>query len=314
MPESLHLSVGDRVVYPNQGLCTVTEIKAEQIAGQTLVFVSLVFLETGARVKVPQDKLEKNGVRRVATSVDVSAVFEFLRADSVLASLDWKKRAFDNTKLLATGGLLGLATVVKTLAGLTDLRPLPPKERDLYNDARHLLIHELAAALNGTEADAEDSIDIVLFPVGKERAKRAAEDFKVIGLVDDELGLSDDLLGLDVEGSEGSLEESPEAAAADGGDAEGAQADEVDEKPVAAETKKKRGRPPKAKVAGPAMAPRVVAVPDAVVTQPEAAMPADAQGPKKRGRSPKPKVPALVEAGAETASPPKRARAPKAKK
>jgi hypothetical protein len=63
----LNLNVGDRVVYPNQGLCAVTDIKTEEIAGQKLVFVSLTFLETGAKVKVPKDKLAKNGVRRVAS-------------------------------------------------------------------------------------------------------------------------------------------------------------------------------------------------------------------------------------------------------
>lgn len=195
MSESLHLSVGDRVVYPNQGLCTVEEIKAEHIAGHDLVFVSLVFAQSGARVKVPEAKLVKNGVRRVATRDEVRDTFAFLTSDGELASLDWKKRAADNTKLLTTGGLIGLAKVVKTLAGLTDLRPLPPKERDQYDDARHLLVHELAAALEVSPADAEDALDLVLFPVGKERPKRSAADFKV--LADDELG--GELLGLDDE-------------------------------------------------------------------------------------------------------------------
>ncbi|MCA2981874.1 MAG: CarD family transcriptional regulator, partial [Myxococcaceae bacterium] len=44
----LNLSVGDRVVYPNQGLCNVTEIATDEIAGQKLVFVTLTFVETGA--------------------------------------------------------------------------------------------------------------------------------------------------------------------------------------------------------------------------------------------------------------------------
>ncbi len=54
MPDMTSLSVGDRLVYPNQGLCSVTEIKTEEIAGQKLTFVSLVIIETGAKVKVPR--------------------------------------------------------------------------------------------------------------------------------------------------------------------------------------------------------------------------------------------------------------------
>lgn len=213
------LSVGDRVVYPNQGLCTVTDIKTEEIAGQKMVFVSLQVVETGARVKAPQEKLARIGIRKLSGPDDVKRVFDFLKSDSEKASLDWKKRARDNTLRLSEGGLRGLAEVVKTLQMLSELRPLPPKERELYNDARHLVITEVAAATGGLESDAEDALDIVLFPVGKERPKRTAEEFKELGADDDGLGLGDDLLGLDGENTEET--EEPAESSEDGGDEEG---------------------------------------------------------------------------------------------
>jgi CarD family transcriptional regulator len=303
----LNLNVGDRVVYPNQGLCAVTEIKTEEIAGQKLVFVSLTFLETGAKVKVPKDKLAKNGVRRVSSADDVKGVFEFLRSDSERASLDWKKRARENTERLSVGGLIGLAEVVKGLQVLSELRPLPPKEREQYNDARHLFVTELAAAMGSSDADAEDALDVVLFPPGKERPKRDIAEFQ--GL-EDELG--DDLLGLDADAA---TEEEPEEKEKDGEEAESEDGEEeaapkkkaAKAAPAAAPAKKKldvdaevtvaqgaalipppkkRGRPPKPK-------PEVTGPP------PE---------PKKRGRPPKPKP---VEAA--PAPPKKRGRPPKAK-
>ncbi len=329
----LSLSVGDRVVYPNQGLCTVTDIKTEEIAGQKLVFVSLQVVETGARVKAPQEKLARIGIRRLSGTDDVKRVFDFLKGDSEKASLDWKKRARDNTLRLSEGGLRGLAEVVKGLQVLSELRPLPPKEREQYNDARHLFVTELAAAMAGTEADAEDALDIILFPVGKERPKRSVEEFKELA-GDDELGLGDDLLGLGDEPADEPEEAEAEAEAGDGEgegdedapkkakgkekappkkkaakaepepDDEGdAPADEDGGDDGAEEPKaepKKRGRPAKAKAEAPA-AP--VAKP-AAAAAPEAA-PAEA---KKRGRPAKPKP-----AAAEPAAPKKRGRPPKAK-
>ncbi|MFZ5445415.1 MAG: CarD family transcriptional regulator [Myxococcota bacterium] len=306
------LAVGDRLVYPNQGLCTVTEIKTEEIAGHKLTFVSLVITETGARVKVPREKLEKNGVRRVSTSDDVKKVIDYLKSDTEKASLDWKKRARDNTARLSEGGLIGLAEVVKGLQVLSELRPLPPKEREQYNDARHLFVEELAAAMGVHPADAEDAFDILLFVPGKERPKRSIEEFQGLGGEDDELGLDGDLIGL--EGEESSSEEpegeekSEEASEDEGDEDEGGKK----KKPAAAakapkgkktllsdvevtapaatalvEAPKKRGRPPK---------------PKPEVTEPP-------PPPKKRGRPPKPKP--------ETSEPPpppkKRGRPPKAK-
>lgn len=302
------LNVGDRLVYPNQGLCTVTEIKTEEIAGQKLTFVSLVINETGAKVKVPREKLEKNGVRRVSSADDVKKVIDYLKSDSEKASLDWKKRARDNTARLSEGGLIGLAEVVKGLQVLSELRPLPPKEREQYNDARHLFVEELAAAMGVSAADAEDAFDILLFVPGKERPKRSIEEFQGLGGEDDDLGLDGDLMGLDgEESSEDS--ESEEEKSEDGEESD----EEGEKKKPAAAAKapkgkktlisdlevtapaataltalpKKRGRPPKPK--------------------PESTEPPPP--PKKRGRPPKPKP--------ETTEPPpppkKRGRPPKAK-
>lgn len=297
MADMTSLAVGDRLVYPNQGLCTVTEIKTEEIAGAKLVFVSLVITETGAKVKVPREKLEKNGVRRVSTADDVKKVIEYLRSDSEKASLDWKKRARDNTARLSEGGLLGLAEVVKGLQVLSELRPLPPKERGQYDDARHLFIEELASALGTGLADAEDTLDILLFPPGKERPKRSIEEFQGLGGEDDELGLDGDLLGL--EGEESS-EESAEAGESEEKSEEEGEGDEEEA--------------PKKKPKAAAAAPRAPAkgkkslLSDVEVTMPATAA-LEAPAPKKRGRPPKPK-PAVTE---PPPPPKKRGRPPKPK-
>jgi RNA polymerase-interacting CarD/CdnL/TRCF family regulator len=289
MPDMTSLAVGDRLVYPNQGLCTVTEIKTEEIAGQKLTFVSLVIVETGAKVKVPKEKLEKNGVRRVSTPDDVKKVIDFLKSDSEKASLDWKKRARDNTARLSEGGLIGLATVVKDLQILSELRPLPPKEREQYNDARHLFVEELAAAMGVTPADAEDAFDILLFVPGKDRPKRSIEEFQGMG-VDDDLGMDGDLLGMDGEEAAPAEEEKAE---------EGEESSEGDED----EGKKKKP----AAAAKPAKGKGKSLISDIEVTAPAAT--ALTEAPRKRGRPPKPKP--------ETTEPPpppkKRGRPPKPK-
>jgi CarD family transcriptional regulator len=296
MPDMTSLSVGDRLVYPNQGLCSVTEIKTEEIAGQKLTFVSLVIIETGAKVKVPREKLEKNGVRRVSTAEDVKKVVDYLKSDSEKASLDWKKRARENTARLSEGGLLGLAEVVKGLQVLSELRPLPPKERELYNDARHLFVDELSAAMGVPPADAEDAFDILLFVPGKDRPKRTAEEFAGLGEEGDELGLEGDLIGID--GSE----ESPEEPEAEGekseeGDSEGGDEDgekKKPAKPAAAAPKAAKGKK--------------TLISDVEVTMPASQALAEAL-PKKRGRPPKPK-PEVTE---PPPPPKKRGRPPKPK-
>ena len=309
------LSAGDRVVYPNQGVCRVVGIEEKEVAGQKLVFVTMQREEDGARVMVPRPKLATIGVRKVSSPEEVQRMFAFLRAETEKADLDWKARARANLDRMSAGGLKGLAEVVKGLQILSELRPLPTKERELYDNARHLLVSEVAAALDIEECNAEDAIDIALFPPGRERPKRTAEEFARRGDEED-LDLGEDLLGLDGDlglPEEPEEEEAPpeEEAAAEAGGGEEAEAgaarkkaprkaaraalpdDEVTQPMGAAlvpeealPPKRKRGRPPKPKPEGEAAA-----------------------APKKRGRPPKPKSPED-----ESAPPKKRGRPPKADK
>ncbi|MFE8601394.1 CarD family transcriptional regulator [Archangium violaceum] len=319
MPEgsaSLQLAVGDRVVYPNQGVCRVSAIDVKEVAGQKLTFVTMHREEDGAKVMVPQTKVISIGVRKVAGPEDVKQVFEFLRSDSDKADLDWKMRARTNQDRMAQGGLIGMAEVVKGLQVLSELRPLPTKERELYDNARHLLVSEIAAALNTSDCNAEDSIDLVLFPPGRERPKRTAAEFAPRGEGDEDLGLDADLLGLDGElDLPPDEEEAPAEEEEESSEEAGEEDEEGEEKPRkkaaampaeggAEDAPKKRGRPPKPKPEGAeAAAPKKRGRPPKA--KPEGA---EAPAPKKRGRPPKPKP-----EGAEAAAPKKRGRPPKAK-
>ncbi|NTX00757.1 transcriptional regulator [Myxococcus sp. CA051A] len=307
------LAVGDRVVYPNQGVCRVTAIDTKVVAGQSLVFVTMRREEDGAVVMVPQAKIVAIGVRKVANAEDVKSVFAFLRSDGDKADLDWKQRARTNLDRMTQGGILGLAEVVKDLQILSELRPLPTKERELYDNARHLLVSEVAAALGTAEVNAEDAIDIVLFPPGRERPKRTAAEFA--RGEEDDLGLDGDLLGLDGDLDLPSDEE-PQAEASESEEETSSEeeGEESEEKSSDEDAPKKRGRPPKAKPAeaegAEPAAPKKRGRPPK--PKPEAPPPgAEAPAPKKRGRPPKAKPPEAE--GAEPAAPKKRGRPPKAK-
>jgi CarD family transcriptional regulator len=277
----MELAAGDRVVYPNQGVCRVTGIEEKEVAGQKLLFVTMQREEDGARVMVPKPKLQTIGVRKIASPEEVRKIFAFLKAETEKADLDWKQRARVNLDRMSGGGLLGLAEVVKGLQVLSELRPLPTKERGLYDDARHLLVSEISAALGMPECNAEDAVDIALFPPGKERPKRTAEEFK---REDEDLDLGEDLLDVGVDlglpvDEEAREPEEPAETAAEEPTEEPAEEEPAPKPAAKAEAPRKRGRPPKSK---PAAAPKKRGRP------PKSAAETARAAPKKRGRPAKP--------------------------
>ena len=307
------LAPGVRVVYPNQGVCTVEGTEEKDIAGQKLQLVRMRREEDGAVVLVPRAKVPTVGLRRVATGDQIQGVFHYLAAQSDDPELDWKVRHRDNADRLVGGGVLGLAEVVKGLHSLSRLRPLPNKEREQYDNARHLLVHEVAVALGVPPGVAEDYIDYVLVPPAgvkfdvppppapvmlpsRPRRHRPAPAEEESDIAD--LGLSDFGLDLDLDGAvaaPGEATEGGEAAAAgrddeavEGGAAEageGAEAGEPPPRPRAAPARAARGKPAgKAASSKPARkAPATAPKRAAKAAREKPARKAAAKAPPRRG-------------------------------
>jgi CarD family transcriptional regulator len=229
---SADLKPGDRVVYPKQGVYRVTGLEQKDIAGQRLEFVKMTREEDGASVLVPLGKVATIGLRRVATADDIEGVFHYLGATYGDPELDWKVRHRDNVERLIAGGVLGVAEVVKGLHSLSRLRPLPAKERELYDSSRHLLVNEISVALNVPDVIAEDYVDFALMPpAGVKLPLRTPptpvelkgppwKRKKPVVAEDDDLGLAE--LGIDLSALEGAAEGAAGSEESEEGETEGA--------------------------------------------------------------------------------------------
>lgn len=316
--------LGSRIVYPNQGVCRVGEIQSKEIAGQRLDFVSMTREEDGATILVPVNKVPSIGLRHVADSLEIGDVFDLLASSFDDPELDWKVRHRMHGDLMSAGGVLGVAEVLKALQALSNLRPLPQKERERYDAARHLLVHEVAVALGVPECTAEDFIDLALIPppgtvrpAAKPRrlatlppkllhkpvrpAARGGEEGEEL----DEFGLLDEELpglGLEEEGlaeGEEATEETAEGETTEGAEAEG-EAAEGEEPPKS----KKAKAPAKAKKAKKAAVPppeaeAEVGAAAAAPEPPEAPI----EAPEVEAPAPSPAEPVAAEAVALSPAP-----------
>ena len=317
---SADLKPGDRVVYPKQGVYRVTGLEQKDIAGQRLEFVKMSREEDGASVLVPLGKVATIGLRRVATAGDIEGVFHFLGATYGDPELDWKVRHRDNVERLIAGGVLGVAEVVKGLHSLSRLRPLPAKERELYDSSRHLLVNEISVALGVPDVIAEDYVDFALMPPAgvKLPLKTPPTPVELKGppwkrkkpvvAEDDDLGLAE--LGIDLSALEGAAEGAAGSEESEEGEAEGTApaaedgAEEGEALPVKAAVVKaavvKVPAPRKAPSQPPP--PKKSAAKAAPVKKP-APKPAPKNAPKKKG------MPAKKPA-ASTPAPPKKGSKP----
>jgi RNA polymerase-interacting CarD/CdnL/TRCF family regulator len=75
---------------------------------------------------------------------------------------NWKQRAIDNEKLLASGSAFDLAEVVESLTELNETKVLTPRDRTTLNRARKFLICEISEVMGESRNAAEERIDEAL--------------------------------------------------------------------------------------------------------------------------------------------------------
>jgi RNA polymerase-interacting CarD/CdnL/TRCF family regulator len=275
--------IGDRVVYPKQGIYRIVGVEVKEVGGYKMEFVTLTRearadaarQEDQAKVLVPSSKVMSVGLRKVANVELIDDMFDYLTSPSDDPQLDWKVRHRENDDKMSGGGLFGTAEVLKGLHALTRVRPLPQKERELYDNARHLLVNEIAAACDVPLHVAENNLDYALFPPPGMKRKGRELKLAVVPATaplkpmrdDDDLGFDDELdeeaaAGPGAKGQEGEGDEAEVAEAApakpakaklravpepdEDGDEDGGDAPEGDEVP---------GPSPKAKAEKPAPKP-----------------------------------------------------------
>ena len=156
------LTSGNKVVYPSQGPCLIGPLVKKVIDGKQISFYQLALLDdSGGELLVPVDKAQAIGIRPLLNRSDIPKVLDLLKEPSG-ADRDWKQRADDNHKLLASGSAFDLAVVVKSLTKLGEKKALSFREGRTLEKARKLLIVEISEVLGETKNAAEKQIDEAL--------------------------------------------------------------------------------------------------------------------------------------------------------
>ena len=154
--------IGEKVVYPNQGIGTIENISSRAFGTQFEKFYLLKLLYSSMTVMVPFSNVTNIGLRKITKTNEVSRVLAFLATGRTESPADWKYRFKENTDKMQGGSLLRVAEVLKSLLVLQEEKPLSFREKKMLDRSRHLLVSELAIAKGVGESEAEALIEKAL--------------------------------------------------------------------------------------------------------------------------------------------------------
>ena len=136
--------IGDKVVYPNQGVGTIENISTRSFGSAFEKFYLLRFGFNSMTVLVPYSNAANIGLRRVTKDREISRVLSFLSNGNCTINPDWKVRFKENTEKMQSGNLLKVAEVFKALLQIHVDKPLSFREKKMLDRARHMLVSEIS--------------------------------------------------------------------------------------------------------------------------------------------------------------------------
>ena len=160
--------VGEKVVYPNQGVGTIENISMRSFGARPERFYLLRLASSHLTVMVPFSHVGDVGLRKVTKNGHVEQVLKFLATGDCKGCRDWKNRFKENSGKMRDGSLLGVAEVLKGLLILQKKKPLSFREKKMLDKARHMLIMEVSISRAQREPQAIEALQKALAQSGLE--------------------------------------------------------------------------------------------------------------------------------------------------
>jgi len=151
--------IGDKVIYPNQGVGVIEDIKESNLFGETFRIYHVRILANNSLVIVPVANTGEIGLRRPISEDDIDDIFEFIRHSPIDLHRDWKERYKEHQNLMKTGKIFDVIQVLKGLYYLNLQRSLSFREKAMMEKARELVVTELAEASSLSVLEIEHRLE-----------------------------------------------------------------------------------------------------------------------------------------------------------
>jgi len=135
--KALSFDVGDYVVYPKHGVGRVIELQSTDIAGMQLELYVLRFEKERMTLRVPTNKAESVGMRKLSSDKTLKDALETLKGKPKVKRTMWSRRAQEYEAKINSGDLISIAEVTRDLFRADDQPEQSYSERQIFEARRH---------------------------------------------------------------------------------------------------------------------------------------------------------------------------------
>lgn len=159
----MRFKIGDKIIYPNQGVGTIEDIAIRKLGGSTNTEFYIVRLnDSDSNVMIPVDNAESVGLRSLSNERVVGELYSILKKKENTPSTDWKARYKSNSERMSTGDIHEVTCVMKDLFFLNQHKDLSFREKKMLERAMQLVVSEIAIVEDLSFEDVGHKLESIL--------------------------------------------------------------------------------------------------------------------------------------------------------
>jgi CarD family transcriptional regulator len=159
---ALGFRVNEHIVYPAHGVGLIVEISEQEIASMSLELFVINFEKEKMVLRVPINKAEQTGMRKLADNKVMDGAIRTLRGRARIKRTMWSRRAQEYEAKINSGDLIAIAEVVRDLFRNENQPEQSYSERQLYEAALERMAREVATVEKTTEDAAIVKLEAIL--------------------------------------------------------------------------------------------------------------------------------------------------------
>ena len=154
--------IGEIVVYPKHGVGEISKIETMEIASIKTRFYVVKMEQSKLVIRVPLDKQEEVGLRKISSKKIIEEVFNILKLKPKIRRIMWSRRAQEYESKIFSGDPIRIGEVVRDLFRKNSQAEQSYSERQMFQVAIERLAREVAAVEKTDYFQSTEKIESIL--------------------------------------------------------------------------------------------------------------------------------------------------------
>ena len=154
--------IGEIVVYPKHGVGEITSLDTMEVSSIKTQFYVVKMEQAKLTIRVPLDKQEEVGLRKISSKKTIEEVFNILKLKPKIRRIMWSRRAQEYDSKIFSGDPLKIGEVVRDLFRKNSQPEQSYSERQMFQVALERLAREVAAVEKTDYFQATEKIETTL--------------------------------------------------------------------------------------------------------------------------------------------------------